>query len=247
MHEPYQKRIPGADCAILFVHGILGSPNHFTPLMQLVPEGVTVVNLLLDGHGKSVRDFSRSRMRIWQKQVTDAVEELAASHQKVFVVAHSMGTLLALNAAAETGNVTELFLLALPIRLSLRFRLLSNMMKVFFGRISPEDEAAVASRDACSITLSKNVFLYIGWIPRYLELFRKIDRTRRLLPGLSVPATVFQSAMDEMVSPASVPYLKDKTNFTLHLLENSEHYRYSPEDLDRILGSFSEMLERHTH
>ena len=183
-------------------------------------------------------------MKTWQAQVLHAARELSATHRRVCIVAHSMGTLLALGVASESVHIDELFLLALPIRLKLRFRLLSNMMKVFFNRISPEDEAAIASRNACSITLSKNLFLYLGWIPRYLELFRKIVQTRKLLPGIRIPTTVFQSAMDEMVSPASVSYLKQASGFTIHLLKGSEHYRYAEEDLAAIRQNFQEMLTR---
>jgi len=244
MHKPFKHIIPGAETAILFVHGILGSPNHFTPLLPLVPQDVSVWNLLLDGHGGKVQDFSRSSMKIWQAQVLDAVRELGSCHKRVCVVAHSMGTLLALAAATESEKVKELFLLALPIRLKLRPRLLSNMVKVYFDRVSPEDEAAIASRDACSIKLSKNLFLYLGWIPRYLELFGKIAQTRRLLPRIQTPTAVFQSAMDEMVSPSSVAYLKQFPAFHVRLLKGSEHYRYAEEDLSQILQSFREMMDR---
>ena len=244
MHRPFKQIVPGASTAILFIHGILGSPDHFSPLLPLVPPYYSVYNLLLDGHGSSVQDFSRSSMKTWQAQVLDAARDLAESHGRVCIVAHSMGTLLALGAVAEQIHIDELFLLALPIRLKLRFRLLSNIVKVFFNRISPEDDGAIASRNACSITLSKNLFLYLGWIPRYLELFRKISRTRKLLHRIQTPTTVFQSAMDEMVSPTTVPYLKQKSTFTVHLLKGSEHYRYSQEDLSAIQKSFQELLDR---
>ena len=39
--------------AYIFVHGIVGTPNHFDFLMEYVPEDVSVWKLVLDGHGGS--------------------------------------------------------------------------------------------------------------------------------------------------------------------------------------------------
>ena len=243
MHKEYRKIYPEADTAILFIHGILGTPDHFSPFLPLVPAAVSVYNLLLDGHGMSVQDFSHTSMEKWEAQVHEAVETLSQSHDNIFIVAHSMGTLLALGEAAHP-KVRELFLLALPIQLGVRPRLLANIFKVYFNRISPTDGAAVAARDACSITLTKNLFAYIGWIPRYLELFQKILKTRRLLPSLSIPCQVYQSAHDEMVSPSSVPYLLNHTDFSVSLLENSEHYRYGEHDLKLLQLHFQLLAQQ---
>jgi pimeloyl-ACP methyl ester carboxylesterase len=79
---------------VIFIHGILGTPDHFLPFLSLIPEDISVVNLLLDGHGKGVREFSRTSMAKWEAQVDAAVDAALAAHQKVFLVAHSLGSLL---------------------------------------------------------------------------------------------------------------------------------------------------------
>lgn len=244
MHKEYKRIVPGASSAILFIHGILGTPNHFDPFVPLVPQTISIYNILLDGHGKQVRDFSRTSMQKWEAQVCTAVEELSASHQNIYIVAHSMGTLLALGAAANHPKIRELFLLALPIRLGLRPRLLTNILKVYFNWIKPDDEAATTSRDACSVTLTKNPFAYLGWIPRYLELFRKISQTKALLPDLTVACRVYQSAHDEMVSPKSVLYLQQYPQLFVRFLENSEHYRYAENDLALLQQDFLDLSIR---
>ena len=45
---------------MLFVHGIVGTPRHFDFLIDVVPSTVSIYNMLLDGHGYGVRDFSRT-------------------------------------------------------------------------------------------------------------------------------------------------------------------------------------------
>lgn len=79
MHQEVRRMVPGADRAILFIHGILDTPDHFLPFLQLVPPEVSIYNLLLDGHGGDVRHFSRSSMTKWETQVGAAVRELSRS------------------------------------------------------------------------------------------------------------------------------------------------------------------------
>ena len=36
MHEEYIRDVPGSDTAVLFIHGILGTPNHFRRFLSLI-------------------------------------------------------------------------------------------------------------------------------------------------------------------------------------------------------------------
>ena len=38
IRETEKRLLPGAACAVLFVHGILGSPAQFAPFLPLVPQ-----------------------------------------------------------------------------------------------------------------------------------------------------------------------------------------------------------------
>ena len=75
MAREYYKKGSGGG-AVLMVHGILGTPDHFEPFLPLIPEDVTVRNLLLPGHGGTVRDFGRSSMDAWRGYVHAALQEL---------------------------------------------------------------------------------------------------------------------------------------------------------------------------
>ena len=98
-HRPLFREGTEKKYAVLMIHGIVGSPAHFRALYPAIPENWTVHNILLDGHGKGVSDFSRSSMQKWQTQVERAMEDLLSRHEQVLIIAHSMGTLLALELA----------------------------------------------------------------------------------------------------------------------------------------------------
>ena len=40
-------------------------------LLSLVPDNISVYNVLLDGHGKGVKEFSKTSMKKWKKQIDD--------------------------------------------------------------------------------------------------------------------------------------------------------------------------------
>lgn len=228
--------------AILFVHGILGKPDYFDFLMPAVPPGVDVERILLDGHGGSVRDFSKAAMSTWRQQVSRAVGALAKDHERVIIAAHSMGTLFAIREAVA-GHADSIFLLNPPLRLRLTRRLLSAPIKILRDRVAADDILTQAAQDAYSIAYDANLLHYLGWIPRYLELFAEIARTRRMMPQLTAPATVFLSAHDEMVSPSSDRYFRHPSSKVIHLSQ-SGHYYYTPDDRNTIIREFAALLRK---
>ncbi len=241
-HKEYKRIISNADKAVLFIHGIAGTPNHFRVFMPLLPKTVSVYNLLLDGHGKGVQDFSHTSMKKWKQQVQSAIDELSSTHKTIYVVAHSMGTLLAIRQAVQTRKIAAMFLLAVPIKLFIKPAMFANSLKIYFNLINPKDKIAVAAKNAYGIAQDKNPLHYIGWIPRYCELFAEIRKTRKILPNLVTPCTAYQSSKDEIVSKRSVKYLKEQSNISVVPLPNSRHYYYETEDLNFLMNEFKKQI-----
>lgn len=242
-HKEFIRINDNSNTAILFIHGIVGTPNHFNDFVSLVPESFSVFNLLLDGHGKGVKDFSKTSMKKWETQVDSVVEELSSTHEKIYIVAHSLGTLLAIDQAIKNKQVCKLFLLAVPLSLSLKPKMVINSLKVYFDKVKPGDCEALAAKKCYGIAEDKNPIHYIGWIPRFLELFAKIRRTRKIINLLNAPCSVYQSKKDEMVSRRSTKYLINNTSIFVNELENSGHYYYEKEDFDFLITEFKKTLK----
>ena len=242
-HKEYKRINPDAMAAVLFVHGIVGTPNHFADFVSLVPENVSVYNVLLDGHGGSVRDFSHTSMQKWEAQVRDAVDELTLSHTEVYIVAHSMGTLFAIDRAIENEAVKGLFLLAVPLKIAPKPRMVANLCKVYFDKIKPDDVVALAAKRCYGIAQDKNPFHYVGWLPRYLELFAKAKETRRKIQLLQTPCVIYQSSKDELVSSKSAQLLAKNEKISVVELKDSGHYYYAPDDLAFLLREFENFIK----
>lgn len=249
LHEEYVHIVPGAKTAVLFLHGICGTPNHFRqvlPLEAAVPKEWSVYNILLDGHCKNVEDFGRSSMKKWKAQVENVFTQLSETHEKVVLVGHSMGTLFSIQLALQhPQKVPFLFLLAVPVRVAVQPRAVRYLLRIAFDRIDAYDPVLVAMHNACGITQTKKLWKYIPWAPRMVELLRECRATGRCLSKLQVPCVALQSAQDEMVSRNAGKLLQESGRVTVVDLPNSTHFYYEPEDLCTVQGLFTDACKQY--
>lgn len=242
VHKEYIRIVPDSETAVLFIHGIAGTPNHFEKFIKLVPENYSIYNILLDGHGRKTADFSHTSMEKWEKQVEKTTEELLKTHKRIYITAHSMGTLFAIERALKNIRIEKLFLLAVPIKLFIKPGAIISSLKIYLDKVPENDTKTSAMKNCCGIELSKNPFAYLGWILRFLELFGKISEIRKIISGIKTDCRIFQSKHDELVSGKSVGYLRRKTNASVTVLEKSGHYYYNEEDFNYLQDEFKKFI-----
>ena len=251
IHQEYKRIVPGSDTAVLFVHGILGTPNHFSqllPLVQQVPEKWSVYNVLLDGHGGRVEDFAHTSMKKWKSQVWEVFNSLAAEHERVIIAAHSMGPLFAIQLALENPEtIPFLFLIACPLRPGLQLFGIVNMMRLVFGKIREDHPIEVATSLVCGVKTTRKLWKCIAWLPRFLELFAEIYHTEKHIGELVVPCVSYQSEKDELVRKCSLRVLEKFGTVEVHNLLRSTHFYYHPEDKDIVCSDFINRCNKKTH
>lgn len=246
-HLEYKRIVPGSDTAVMFIHGIVGTPDHFRsliPLEKAVPDHWSVHNVLLPGHGGSVDDFAASFREAWETYVWNMFDELAKDHERIIIVAHSMGTLFALRLAVEhPERIAFTFLLGVPLRPHLRFEMAVDSVRMVFG-ILPGDHVLWK---AGGVKLTRKIWRYLSWIPRFLDLFMEIYETERILDQLDVPCVAWQSKKDELVSNRTWKELEKYKSIDLRSLPNSTHYCYDPAEMDEILRDFENRIKKKSH
>lgn len=247
MHKEYVKMVPGADTAVLFIHGIVGTPNHFRdliPLVELVPENWSVYNVLLDGHGGSADDFGAASMKKWKGQVFDTFEALTRHHERVVIVAHSMGTLFAMQLAIKhPEKISLLFLLGVPLRPGVRLTMARDSLLMVFGKLSPRH----VLWKAAGVKTTRKLWKYIPWIPRFLELFREICITERIMGNLKVPCVAYQSRKDELVTNFTLGVLERSGVMEVHELKHSTHFYYDPAESEAVQADFLNRIKEISH
>lgn len=243
-HTSQIRLVPGAKNAVLFIHGIVGTPRHFSyvlPMVHAVPEDWSYYNLLLPGHGGTVRDFSASSMKQWKQRAREVFLELSRTHDKVAVVGHSMGTLFALQFAVEfPDKVPFLFLLASPIRPFVHASGIRCCMRAIFAKAREDHPAEMAIVQAGGTALSKKLWQYIPWAPHMVALLAEAHKTEKLLPALRTKTIVFQSKKDEMVANRSGLILSRCSTAFVTTLEGSTHFYYPHQDAETILHAFKD-------
>ena len=243
-HREYRKICPGADTAVLLIHGINGTPNHFRDVLELVPPEYSVVNVLLSGHGGSVRDFARTSMEKWKAQVDREVASLLENHEHLLIVGHSMGTLFAIRQAIRhPDKVKALFLLAVPLKIAVKPRAIGTSLKVSLGKVKQDDAWAKAAANCYGIQPDRRFWRYIPWANRYLELFKEIRNVKTQLTALKTPCHCYQSKKDELVSMKACGILRENKAVSVEVLENSGHYYYEEADYRRLLEDFQRFIK----
>lgn len=244
-HKEYVRDIDNGKTAVLFIHGILGTPNHFDDMIKILPDTVAVHNLLLPGHGQTPKEFARSSMKKWKNYVFNRLDTLFNRYEEVYIVAHSMGTLFAIEGAIERPDkIKGLFLLAVPLCPMPKPSAAWNSMKVIFDLVSEDDEVGRAAKASFSMVPDKNLLTYVAWLPRYLELMEETSHARKIIDQLTVPGIAIHSKKDELVAMRACDYLKKCKALDVHVLIGSRHFYYEQSDYDYLLNSFSVFMKK---
>ena len=212
-----------SDIAVLFVHGIQGSPRQFRFLEETLPKEVETRNLLLPGHGGSVRAFCRSGAKEWLECVEWEVLSLINRGKRIIYVGHSMGCLLGLlTAQKETISFAQMLLLCCPFYLRLTKRYFDHFIWALISKKKTDDPFIQASRAANSIH-ARWAAGYLGCIPPYLELFRVIRQSRKMELSHFNHIIFYYSELDEIVSPRSQQTAQQFTSERIHVLPGCGH------------------------
>ena len=240
MHSEYRRIVPGAQKAVLFVHGINATPRFFDEYVAALPADVSVHNLLLPGHGGSVRDFGRHSAAEWESHVRAALDDLRKSHEQVYIVAHSLGTLLAIREAVrDERRIAGMLLLCVPLRIWSRPTAWWGKLAKGLGGKAAQEEL----RNCYGTEVDWRIWRYIEWIPRYLELFRLSKEARQVVRRINVPVRVFMAGKDEQVSRRSETCMAGHPSITISRMEKSSHHIFTPEDKAAIRTALLDMCD----
>lgn len=199
-------RLGNSQTVVVFVHGIQGSPSQFGWLMDVLPPETDFVNLLLPGHGRSVRAFRKAGKADWENTVSELVRLLSRTYRRIIWVGHSMGCLLGLHAARLMPDAfSALLLLNCPFALRPTWRYLRNNLLATLLFIPSSDPYVLAAREANSVPLRFSLSSLFILRP-YWGLLRMIRNGRRDLRPLPMPVYACWAERDEIVSPASMDF-----------------------------------------
>ena len=202
--EPFLLK--GGSTGILLVHGFTGLPAELLPLGEFLNRaGFTVLGVRLAGHATNERDLARSTREDWLNSVLDGWEILSGLCEKIFVVGHSMGALLALKLAKlrEIGKVVTL---AAPIFIDEEQGL---------ENLPPREKCGNLCVERPQRKL-KNVPPVVNKVYRKMplvsihELVELIAEVEKILPEITAPVLIMHGDEDHTAQPKSAEFIAEK-------------------------------------
>lgn len=245
-HMPFYNYNENSDTMIIFIHGILESPFQFKQLARLaLSKGYAISAILLDGHGKSGKDFANSSLEKWINCVNKEIDKHKEKYNNIILVGHSMGaTLSILSYLNHKNKIKGIVAISTPMYVRVKVNIAISSIKIALGKIDENDILTTRAYNAFSVDRS-SLFTYFRWIPRYIDLFKLILKSRNILSNIDVPILVIHTMNDELVSHRSLKlFKKNLKNYNkIVRLQNSGHFYYDEKDLDCLYNEFILFLD----
>lgn len=229
----------------LMLHGFLGSPTSSRPMARfLSQQGITVHCPLLPGHGELPDKMYGISRHAWFAEAEEALAQLREWADEIFIMSHSMGTVLAAHLASHHADIKGLVMLAplyqVPNRLIHLLRIVRYVMPWLYPwRLKP----------LRPLTQQRILDLYPdldlkddevqAWLPGATriptaaidEMRQVADYGRLLWPQLTLPALILQGEDDIAVRPGYARAIYEalgSEDKALHLFPRAGHELMRP-------------------
>ncbi len=108
----------GNKTGLILIHGFTATTAEVRLLAERMHQaGYSVIAHLLPGHNTHLDDLTRATWRMWYEKVNQTYNTIIAKCDRVFVGGESIGTLLAIELAAQHPEIAGLFLFAPAVKI----------------------------------------------------------------------------------------------------------------------------------
>ena len=233
--EAIYRKNPENKGLVMFIHGFMGSPTQFTDLIKAAYEqGYSVAAPVLPGHGGTVKEFAASTYEQWQNLTDSKTERYSHDYDRIYLVGHSMGGLLAVNTSLIIDKVCGIMMIASPFinTKTTLYTLKIRIKQVFSNKNNPIKKAYLENS---GLPISPSVIWSTAAPSR--EVKKAIKIARKNLPRIKVPVTAVFSTADELISMQSLDILKEELTdapLTEVVLTESLHAYYTDPEQETI-------------
>lgn len=191
---------------ILFIHGIFASHVFFEPLIKLfLDKGYSIYAVTLKGHGGSYKDLKKVTYKDWVMQIEQIIDKLTSKYQKVYIISHSLGSLLTL-ISQNVNQVNKTILLAPAIKTKISLKSIKLALKSH--RKSVKDNYILYNQKISGVNFTKLYHKFYALKP-LIELLKIIKQTKKRLSLFNVDSLIVMSKKDESVRFAAGKYVYD--------------------------------------
>ena len=249
--EPYAAEGSGdnARTGIVLIHGFTGSPDSTAPWARhLNGLGYRVNAIRLPGHGTTWQDANTRSFADLQRAADEAFAEMQEHTDRVFLMAQSFGSTLALRVAAEQPDAVAGVVLVNPwVRadgVASWQRHLVPAQKYLAKVISNVPGVASDIADPAKEELGYEkvpVKLAASLVPGFQAL-------RGLLPQVSAPLQLHLSAVDHVLAPSNAELIRASVRSPIeeYTLGRSYHVATLDYDAEQIFARSARFVAAHS-
>jgi carboxylesterase len=218
--------LAGGPVGALMLHGFMGSPTSSRPLAHhLARHGISAHCPLLPGHGELPDKLYRVQRQEWLDEAEEGLTTLRRHADEIFIVAHSMGTVLGAHLVSRHPDIRGMVMLAplwkVPNRALHLLRPLRYVMPWFYPwRLKPLRRLTRERILDLYPDLDLNDAEVQSWLVQAtriptgaIEEMRKMAAFGRYLwPQLRIPVLILQGEKDIAVRPGAARAVFERIN-----------------------------------
>jgi acylglycerol lipase len=245
---------------VVIAHGLAEHGGRYAAVAErLVAEGVAVVALDHRGHGRSGgKRTSVVRFADYGDDLSTVIVRARDRwpSQRLVLLGHSMGGLIALDLAVRPGTALDGLVLSAPAacpgdvskaklalgRVLSRVAPEASVLRLPLNRIS-RDQAVVDAYNNDPLVFRTPIRARLG-----AEMLDAMDRDDKALPSLRMPLLVMQGTADGLVDPGCGPHVYERAGSadkTLKMYEGLWHEIFNEPERDRVLADLTAWLRSH--
>jgi len=228
----------GNQTGVLLIHGFRATTAEVRLIAEkLHRDGFTTAAPLLPGHGTDPDDLNRATWRMWLEEVKGFYEKLTRECEQVFVIGESMGTLLALEMAAQHPEMDGLLLFSPAIKVKgLWLSRLLHPFKDYLNKSSEDDGLPWKGYNVYPLKAAA-------------EMHKLQRHVRERLPKIEQPTLLFTGEYDTQISSNAPNIIMDgiKSDDKKHIhMEESPHVILLANELDKVYEHVVDFINVHS-
>jgi carboxylesterase len=226
----YRSLGAGSTVAVLFLHGLTGSPVSWVPIARAIAaEDIDVSVPLLPGHGTTWQDMDTTGWADWLATAHTELGRLRSDHEHVIVVGLSMGGSLALALAASQAPPDEIVVVNPALYIDSPLAPALPFLR-YVIRTIPSIGGDIAHPDRDEYAYERTPLAPLATFHRALKVLRED------LWKVECPVTAMISGEDNVVSPRTLRFMRSNLPHPPHILplRRSRHVATLDYDADTI-------------
>lgn len=213
--------------AVLFIHGLSAKKEdniYFLDQMKKY-RNIEIYSFTLPGHENDT--VTKATGKDWLEKSEEELKQVLKRHKKVTIVAHSMGTILAVNLASRYKEVEKLVLISSAFIFGNFKQNKDDLVKIITHKVDEEVGTGFEGALKKFFTIPKSVMI---------EYKKLADNNKENIKKIKCPTLIMHGSIDNVIPLKSSEFVYN--NLTCHkdlvIIKNVRHQVFKSKKKDKI-------------